>query len=185
MIDGMMTGHRLLALRQAHEQHHRQRPGLAVPRRGFLAGGLAAAGLAATIGNAKAFQVMEIANPFPKVPERDGVLPWRMLAQVEGDGWIEPFRFAPEIKALNGTEVTVDGYMLAYDEARRQREFLLTAYQAHCPFCMPGGMASMINVAMGVPMPVTDGIVTVRGPLTVIEEEGHGLLYAITEAVPA
>ncbi|TVR83605.1 MAG: hypothetical protein EA405_03955 [Rhodospirillales bacterium] len=179
-----MTGQRLLDLRQAHEHHLQGRAPHLLARRGFLASGLAAAGLAATIGNAKAFQVMEIANPFPKVPERDGVLPWRMLAQVEGDGWIEPFRFAPEIKALNGTEVTVDGYMLAYDDAPKQREFLLTAYQAHCPFCMPGGMTSMIDVSMDLPVAVSEGIVTVRGPLTVIEDEGYGLLYAIANAAP-
>ncbi|TVR98111.1 MAG: hypothetical protein EA406_07705 [Rhodospirillales bacterium] len=184
MMRALTGGRQLLELRQVHDSQHRRPAVPALPRRGFLAGGLAVAGLAATMGRAGAFQVMEIANPFPRVPERDGALPWRVLAGVEGDGWIEPFRFSPDIKALNGTMVTVDGYMLSYDDAPKQREFLLTAYQAHCPFCMPGGMMSMIDVSMDLPIPVSEGIVTVRGPLTVIEEEGYGLLYAIPNAAP-
>ena len=159
-----------------------------VARRGFLASGLAAAGLALGGRPAAAVdggytQETFVIDP-PGVPEREGALPWRVLAKVEGDGRVEPYRIDPEVKALDGEMVTIDGYMLPYDDRPRQREFLLTAYQAHCPFCMPGGMPSIIDVDVDLPMDVSTNIVTVRGRLTVLEGEGYGLIYRMSDAAP-
>ncbi len=121
----------------------------------------------------------------PRVPERAGALSWDTLAKVQGDGYVEPFVFDPELKKLNGQKVTLDGYMLPFDDQPRQGRFLLTAYYAHCPFCIPGGMTSMVEIVMDLPMAMTEEIVSVQGPLTIIEGEGYGLLYQIEHAAPA
>lgn len=163
--------------------------GIRLARRGFLGSGLAVAGLALGMRPAAAVDGSLTQEGFaidpPGVPEREGVLSWRTLAKVSGDGRSEPYRVAPEVEALDGTMVTVDGFMMPYDDQPRQREFLLTAYQAHCPFCMPGGMPSIIDVDTDLPMEVSTDIVTVRGRLTVLHGEGYGLLYRMRHAAPA
>ncbi len=156
-----------------------------IARRGFLAGGVAAAALLAIGGKASSFEVTSVASPFPAVKERPGVVPWRVLSKVTGDGWAEPFAFGPEVELLDGTEVTIDGYMLPYDDSPEQNEFLLSAHRAHCPYCMPGGMPSMIDVTMSKAVPLTEGIVSVRGKLELVRSDGYGLLYQIVGAVPA
>jgi hypothetical protein len=45
--------------------------------------------------------------------------------------------FAPEVEALDGAEVRLEGFMMPFDQAPLQRRFLLTAFAAHCPFCTP------------------------------------------------
>jgi hypothetical protein len=113
------------------------------------------------------------------------VLPWRTLAKVTGDGWSTPFEFGPEVELLDGTEVTLDGYMMPYEDQAKQRQFLLTAYRAHCPYCMPGGMPAMVEVIMKKSVPQTDRIMAVRGPLKLLRGEGYGLLYQMIGAVSA
>jgi hypothetical protein len=119
------------------------------------------------------------------VADRPGTLSWRVLAGVSGDGWTTPYAFDPNIEMLDGTEVIVDGYMMPYDDEPTQQQFLLTAYQAHCPYCIPGGMPSMIDVIMSKPIMLTNRVVSVRGRLQILRGDEFGLLYQMVDAIPA
>jgi hypothetical protein len=62
--------------------------------------------------------------------------------------------------------------------------FLLTAYQAHCPFCMPGGFASIVAVHAEKPLRVTDKPLTMRGTLRLLSDNKDSqLLYRLDKAV--
>ena len=115
------------------------------------------------------------------IPERRGVLPWRTLALTEKEYGRKP-KFPAAVQQLDGREVVVEGHMLALDDAPRLRQFLLTAYKAHCPFCMPGGMVSMIAVTTQAAIPVKDAPLTLRGTLRVGAEPGTNLVYRLEKA---
>lgn len=154
----------------------------AVSRRSVLAGGVALVGLVAATRSAKSLEVVHTTALLPALPERDGVLPWRILAKVAGDGWSDAFAFDPQVEALDGTEVTVEGYMMPYDEQAKQRQFLLTAFPAHCPYCMPGGMVSLIEVDAAAGVPATEQRILLRGRLELLRGDGFGLLYRLRNA---
>ena len=64
--------------------------------------------------------------------------------------------------------------------------FLLTAYNAHCPFCMPGGFASIVAVHATRPLGVADKPLTVSEILRLrTDSKSAGLLYRLNNAVPA
>jgi len=156
-----------------------------VSRRGLLAGGVALVGLVAATRSAKSLEVVHTTALLPEIPERDGVLSWRMLSQVAGDGWSDAFAFDPQVEALDGKDVTVEGYMLPYDDQAKQRQFLLTAFPAHCPYCMPGGMASLIEVDAAAGVPTTEQRILLRGRLELLRGDGFGLLYRLRNATVA
>lgn len=154
-------------------------------RRGLLAAGAAAIGLLAIGRPAHSLEAYHTTSLLPEIPERAGFLPWRTLRMVTGDGWSEMFAFAPEVEALDGAEVMVEGYMLPYDDQPKQRAFLLTAFPAHCPYCMPGGMSSLIEVDAAKAVPVSATRITLKGRLELLRGDGYGLLYRLSGAVAA
>ena len=75
------------------------------------------------------------------LPERDGVVSWKTLAQVEPvkkDGKIVP-EFSRDILALDRKDVKVQGFMIPLDVGEKQKRFLIAAVPPHCSFCLPAG----------------------------------------------
>lgn len=117
------------------------------------------------------------------VPERAGVLPWRVLAGVGADKRGRP-AFSAEQAALDGTAATIEGYMMPYDDAPRARVFLVMAMKAHCAFCIPGGPESLVEVRMTKGLAQTEALIAVTGTLRLLRD-GGGLYYALDDARPA
>lgn len=165
--------------------HDHAGTGPGVGRRGFVTGGVALAGLAAMLGDAAAADIVAMTRRPDPVPERGGVVPWRLLRQVRGDGWFEPFRPSPAVTALDGSWVRLDGFAMPEDAEPRVDRFVLAGYRAHCPLCMPGGLPSMAAVHARQPIAAGDGIVSVAGRFSILERTDYGLIYRIDDAVPA
>jgi hypothetical protein len=160
--------------------------GMASRRHVLLGGSLVAlAGAVLATPRAHALTLENMRLPYEPGPERDGILSWRSLSSVtwfEGQGVM----FAPEVEALDDTEVRLEGFMMPFDQAPLQRQFLLTAYAAHCPFCMPGGVPSLVEVIAGQPVPRTGSRLTMQGRLKLRRDpESYGLLYQMLDAVRA
>jgi hypothetical protein len=137
-------------------------------------------------GSAQAFS-LEKTPPalLGAIPPRKGVVSWDSLAQVEAP-YDEMPRFSAEMIKLNGRAVVIEGHMMVLDRDNPLKRFLLTAYNAHCPFCMPGGFASIVAVHAERPLRVADKPLTMRGILRLLtDSEGGGLLYQLDNAVPA
>ena len=165
-------------------RHHRAagtRTGL-IARRTIMTGAAALAGLGVAAGSqASAAPLLHGGPRFGPVPERAGAVPWRSLTGVElmPDGTVASV--APEIMALDGQVVAFDGYMIPYDDAPRQRRFLITPSFVDCPYCA-GGPTSLVEVFARRPVALTQRPFSVRGRFAVVPTFETGFLYKLTDA---
>ncbi len=142
------------------------------------------AGLLGT-GSAQALTVEKAAPALlGAIPPRKGVVAWDSLAQVEIPDGEKP-RFAAAVMKLNGRPVVIEGHMMVLEDDDPLNRFLLTAYKAHCPFCMPGGFVSVVAVHAERPLHVTDKPLALRGTLRLLSDNGSKLLYRLDKALPA
>jgi uncharacterized protein len=116
-----------------------------------------------------------------------GLVSWKTLAQVEEvkvNDRIVP-KFSPQITALDSKEVRLQGFMMPLEAGTKQKHFLLSANVPSCPFCMPGGPDSLIEVLCKKPIAFNMEPIVISGKLTVLSDDPTGLWYRITDAVLA
>ena len=132
------------------------------------------------------------ALPVSIVTPRPGVVAWDLLARVDnledspGVPSLTP-KFNSQILELNGKTQTLEGFMLPLDQSEEQSHFILAAAPPSCPFCLPGGPTSLIEVQATKPIAYRDAALTLRGKFQVIpkvdeSESEMGFFYRITEA---
>lgn len=121
------------------------------------------------------------------LPERKDVVSWKLLAQVELVRLKDRFvpQFAREVAALNGKEVKLQGFMLPLQVGERQSHFILAAMPQTCPFCMPGGPESMVEVKAKRPVAYSFEAIVLSGKLEVLRDDPTGIFYRLTDAIPA
>jgi hypothetical protein len=152
--------------------------------RSALGAGAAVAVLAAS-GSAHALTLEKTpASVLGAIPPRKGVVSWATLAAVETAPGHKA-RFPADVAKLNGHHATIEGHMMVLDDDDPLKRFLLTAYKAHCPFCMPGGFASIVAVHAERPLRVTDKLLTMRGTLRLLNDPGSQLVYRLERAILA
>ena len=89
-------------------------------------------------------QILQVHNTLYKVPE--GVVGWDTLGnlQVRSEA-VAPLQaifhtdYSPEVKALDGQEVKLMGFIYPLEGGLKHEHFLLTAWPPSCPFCLPAG----------------------------------------------
>jgi hypothetical protein len=120
------------------------------------------------------------------LPELQGVVSWRTLAQVEPvkQGAKMVPRFSKELLALDGQRVRVQGFILPMDMGDQQKHFLISAVPPHCPFCMPAGPDAIVEVFGKQPIAYGFDPIIVYGKMTILKDDPGGLLYRLTEAEP-
>ncbi len=102
------------------------------------------------------------------------------------EGWEKPkSRFPDAIKALNGQELKIAGFMFPLDLAQEgQKRFLLAKTPPTCAFCLPGGPESMVLVEASEPIPFTQNALIVQGHFATLEQNKEGIYYKMTNAHP-
>jgi hypothetical protein len=170
----------IAAWRRSHDSAGK-RTGL-MARRTVMASAAALAGLAVSGSPAASAPLAHGGPRFGPVPDRDGAVRWSRLSGVElmSDGTVASV--APEIMELDGQVVALDGYMIPYDDAPRQRRFLITPYQVDCPYCAPGGATGLVEVFAQRPVALTQRPFSVRGRFGVVPTFATGFLYKLTAA---
>jgi hypothetical protein len=131
------------------------------------------------------------ASPTPKdevsatdAPTKDN-LPWKTLSQVEEvkvNNRLVP-KFSVQITALDAKEVRLQGFMLPLEAGAKQKRFLLSANVPSCPFCMPGGPDSLVEVLCKKPIAFNMEPIVISGKLSVLKDDPTGLWYRVTDAV--
>jgi uncharacterized protein len=124
-------------------------------------------------------------SAFAPLRERSDVVPWSTLTEVktkEHKGRILP-AFGPKQQALNQKVLKVQGFMVPMNANERQTHFLLTSVPLSCPFCLPGGPASIIEVKARSPVKYTQEPVVVEGRFALIADDPYGLYYRVVDAV--
>ena len=72
--------------------------------------------------------------------------------------------------------------MLPLEPGKKHRRFLLSANVPSCPFCMPGGPESLIEVLCKEPITFNMEPIVISGKLSVLKDDPTGLWYRITDA---
>ena len=91
--------------------------------------------------------------------------------------------FSEEIKALNGKEVTVKGYIIPVEGYKGHKEFILSAFPySMCFFCGGAGPESVMEVTAIEPIEYSAEAVTIKGKLTLNSSDVNKLMFALSGA---
>lgn len=91
--------------------------------------------------------------------------------------------FSEEIKALNGKEVTVKGFIIPVEGYKGHKEFILSAFPySMCFFCGGAGPESVMEVTAIEPIEYSAEAVTIKGKLTLNSSDVNKLMFAMTGA---
>jgi hypothetical protein len=85
-----------------------------------------------------------------------------------------------EVKALAGKVVTLNGFVLPLDGSDRTKHFLLTRRTPVCAFCPPGEPNEVVEIVSSKAIPWTEKMVTVSGPVALINNGEKGMFFKIT-----
>jgi uncharacterized protein len=118
------------------------------------------------------------------LPEREGVVSWKTLAQVQPvkQGGKMTAEFSKDILALDRKDVKVQGFMIPLDIGEKQKRFLISAVPADCQFCLPAGPDGLIEVVAKTPVSYTFEPIVVSGRFAVVKDDPSGVLYRMTDA---
>ncbi len=120
------------------------------------------------------------------LPEISGVVSWKTLAQVEPvkrGGKMVP-EFSKQILALDQQPVRIIGFMMPLDMTDQQQHFMLSAVPASCPFCIPAGPESLVEVMSLRPVKFGFDPIVMGGKLSLLKSDASGMLYRMTNAEP-
>jgi uncharacterized protein len=112
-----------------------------------------------------------------------GTVPWELLQQAKtvqkADKKFGP-QFTREIRQLDQKDVKLYGFMMPLEQTAKQKRFLLASFPPHCPFCMPGGPESMVEVIATSPIEFTYDPILVSGRMAVLDDDV--VYYRLTDA---
>ena len=92
--------------------------------------------------------------------------------------------FSKAVKKLNGTEITIKGYILPLKASKDQKYFILSAYPYNmCFFCGGAGPESVMEVFSKKPVATSKKMVKLKGTLRVNYNPTLGqVLYTLKNA---
>jgi hypothetical protein len=118
------------------------------------------------------------------LPEKEGVVSWRTLAQVQPvkQGTKMVPEFSKGILALDRKSVKIQGFIIPLDMGDKQTRFLLTAVPPHCSFCLPAGPDAVVEVQAKVAVRYGVEPIVMEGKFAVLKDDPAGVLYRLTDA---
>jgi hypothetical protein len=91
--------------------------------------------------------------------------------------------FSEEIKALNGKEVTVKGFIIPVEGYKGHKEFILSAFPySMCFFCGGAGPESVMEVTAIEPVEYSAESIVLKGKLHLNSDDVNKLMFSLTEA---
>ncbi len=91
--------------------------------------------------------------------------------------------FADDVKALEGQEVTVRGYIIPTEGYKSNNEFIFSAYPYNmCFFCGGAGPETVMEVESVEDVEYTAEQVVLKGKLQLNTEDINRLMYLLTDA---
>ena len=118
-------------------------------------------------------------------PKAEGGI-WQKLSEckvtVDEKTGVYKITNTPEIKALVGKEINVQGFMLPLESTAKHSHFLLSRSAPTCSFCMPGEPNEIFEVFATKPVTYTDGMLNISGKLELMNDPGKGLFFRLVNA---
>lgn len=91
--------------------------------------------------------------------------------------------FSEEVKALDGTEITVEGWMIPLNELRGENYFVLSSLPfANCFFCGGAGPETVMEIFSKKQINFTEKKIKVTGKLKINADDPLRLMYILSEA---
>ncbi|MCO6359113.1 hypothetical protein BXY85_1585 [Roseivirga pacifica] len=91
--------------------------------------------------------------------------------------------FSEEVKALDGKEISLEGWMIPLDELRGENYFVLSALPfANCFFCGGAGPETVVEVFTTEGFDFTEDRVKVTGTLSLNADDPSRLMYVMSKA---
>ncbi|GAB5524576.1 MAG: hypothetical protein Roseis2KO_24480 [Roseivirga sp.] len=91
--------------------------------------------------------------------------------------------FSEAVKALDGTEITVEGWMIPLDELRGENYFVLSSLPfANCFFCGGAGPETVMEIFSKKQIDFTEKKIKVTGKLKINADDPLRLMYILSEA---
>ena len=142
---------------------------------------LAALSVAVTIG-------MAVTNQH-RVPQPKSDL-WPKLAACKIDKhYLEGMygiHYTPEIMAMEGKQVTLDGFVVPLEATQKSSHFLLSVRAPSCPYCPPAAPNEMAEVFSKTPIAWSEQSISIRGTFKLgAEKNSDGIFFQLTDAIPA
>ncbi|KYG78677.1 hypothetical protein EV198_1376 [Roseivirga ehrenbergii] len=95
---------------------------------------------------------------------------------------VEHYNFASQVKALNGKEISLEGWMIPLDELRGENYFVLSSLPfANCFFCGGAGPETVAEVFSKKEVKFTEKKVKVTGILTLNSDDPLRLMYILND----
>ena len=110
---------------------------------------------------------------------------WKTLMSVKYEQKRDAYtpKFEAKHKALEGKEITLTGYMYAYEEAPVHKFFMLSFYPVSmCYFCGGAGPESVVEISMKKPLRHTSKQITIKGTLKLNATDTDRLFYVLLNA---
>ena len=90
--------------------------------------------------------------------------------------------FSDKIKALEGEEVTADGYIIPFEGMFKPEHIILSSLPlAECFFCGSGGPETAMEVMLKNPIKYTSKRVKVKGKLVLNAKDPEKLMYILQD----
>ena len=87
------------------------------------------------------------------------------------------------VKALDGKEVTISGFMLPLEAKDRFSHFLLSKNAPSCAYCPPSSSNEVIEIFSSKPVAWKENLITLSGTLILVNDGGKGVFFQIKNAV--
>ena len=90
--------------------------------------------------------------------------------------------FSDAVRAMDGQEITIKGYIVPTEGYKSHTEFIFSAFPYNmCYFCGGAGPETVIEVSSTEPIKFTAEPITIRGKLSLNDEDINRLMYSLTE----
>lgn len=120
----------------------------------------------------------------PPTPQSD-IWPKLTASQVDKhylQGQYE-IHYPPEVKALEGKSVTLDGFLLPLEAGDKSQHFLLTVRAPSCPYCLPAAPNEMAEIFTRKPIAWNEQMVSLSGRLKLMpEKSADGIFFQLLDA---
>lgn len=91
--------------------------------------------------------------------------------------------FAEDVQKLDGTEITIKGYIIPIEGYKSHTEFVFSAFPySMCFFCGGAGPETVMEVFATEGVKYTDDPVTLKGKLSLNNSDINRLIYSLTDA---
>ena len=93
--------------------------------------------------------------------------------------------FSDDVKALEGKEIIVKGYIIPTEGYKSHKEFVFSAFPYNmCFFCGGAGPETVMEVEAKKPIKFTAEVVSIKGTLVLNDDDINRLIYILVDAKP-